>query len=248
MTFRILRLIAIFCGLSLSTQSFAQQTGETMEGKIEYEEIANLHRQLPPESAEMKAMIPEFKTSQHELLFNASESLYRRRETEEEAYGNQALQIRMSRSEAYHYQNWVTQRRVSKREFMGKYYLIEDSIVQTPWKIMGELRDIAGYTCMRAIWNDTARQRVVTAWFTPDLPVFSGPINFGQLPGAILEIDINDGETVITAKKITFAPLPKNELAAPVKGEKTTTEGYNRMIEKRAKDWGRPGNINKFKN
>jgi len=42
------------------------------EGIILFEEKINVHRNLPPEAADMKAMIPEFRTHQNDLLLTAN--------------------------------------------------------------------------------------------------------------------------------------------------------------------------------
>ena len=49
--------------------------------------------------------------------------------------------------------------------------------------------------------TDTAN---ITAWFASDLPVAAGPSEFqGQLPGLILELDVNNGRQVYKALEIS---------------------------------------------
>lgn len=214
----------------------AQQT----EGVITFEEKINVHRSLPPEAADMKAMIPEFRTHQNELLFNDHESLYRNVEEEEdeEADGGQGVQIRMQRPESIFYRDFNAVRKVDSREFMGKTYLIEDSLVSRSWKMTGQRKKVLGYDCISAVTMDTVRKQEITAWFTDALPLPAGPSSFGQLPGTILEIDINNGEIVMSAKKVDFRKLKKNELVAPKKGEKTTDAAFQAMMAERMKEMG----------
>ncbi len=73
-----IRFTIIFCLLTVLT--WAQQN----QGTLVYEFKANLHRQLPPDNQDMKAMIPEFRTSRFQLLFTSEASLYKAIEEEEE--------------------------------------------------------------------------------------------------------------------------------------------------------------------
>ena len=215
---------------------FAQQN----EGVILFEEKVNVHRSLPPEAADMKNMIPEFRSSESELLFNAEESLFRNvaEEEEEPAGDGQGVVIKMQRPEAIYYRNFTTHRKVDAREFMRKEYLIEDSLSARNWKITGASKKILGYDCMSAVTSDTSRKQSITAWFTDALALPAGPASFGQLPGTILEVDINEGEIVFSAKKVTFKKLKKNELVAPKKGEKISDADFKKMMDERMKEMG----------
>lgn len=209
------------------------------EGIILFEEKINMHRNLPPDAEDMKAMIPEFRTNQSELLFNTSESLYRNVEEEEEEMGDgQGVVIKMQRPEVILYRNFATKQKVEAREFMGKMYLIEDSLKTRNWKITGQSKKVLGYDCMSAVTTDTVRHQEITAWFAADLPLTAGPGSLDQLPGTILQVDVNNGEIVMTALKIDFKPLKKGALAAPKKGEKTTDAAFKKMVDEKMKEMG----------
>lgn len=227
----------LFFGASLLAQNTA--------GVIQFEEKMNMHRNLPPDAGDMRAMIPEFRIMKSELLFTTSESLYRNVEEEEEdeEVGGGGVMIRMQRPDAVYYKNFDTNRKADRREFMGKYYLIEDSIGQTPWKVGAETREILGYPCMQAVWDDTSggRERHLTAWFAPDIPVPAGPVSYGQLPGMILLLDVNNGEIQLTAIKIDLKAPKKGELEAPSKGEKITRAEFQKMMDERIRAMGGRG-------
>lgn len=231
-------VILFWLSIVLTATLNAQKT----EGVIQFEEKINMHRNLPPDAGDMKAMIPEFRTSKSELLFTAGESLYRNLEEEEEddEMGNGQVMIRMQRPEATFYRNYTSGRKTDQREFMGKMYLIEDAIPQTPWKMSGESREILGYNCMKAVWDDTTggRQRNIVAWFAPDIPVPAGPVTYGQLPGMILAVDINNGEMLLTAQKIELKSLKKGAIEVPSKGEKTTQADFQKMMDARMREMG----------
>ena len=237
-----INVLFFFVALFLPIAAFAQNN----EGIILYEEKVNVHRSLPPDAGDMKAMIPEFRIHQSELLFNATESLYRNVEEEEDeppTDGGGPV-IRIQRPETIFYRNFSTKRKADFREFFGKNYLIEDTLAGGNWKMTGETKQVLGYNCIKATTTDTVRKREITAWFTDALTLASGPSQFGQLPGTILEVDINNGEIVISAKKVEFKKLKKGELEAPKKGEKITEAGFQKLMAERMREnGGRPMRI-----
>ncbi len=85
---------------------------------------------------------------------------------------------------------------------LDKLYLIEDSIQYPNWKVLNDLKEVAGHICMNASYYDELKENNVLAWFALDWPGNFGPERFGGLPGVILEIDINNGAQVITATDI----------------------------------------------
>jgi GLPGLI family protein len=114
-----------------------------------------------------------------------------------------------------------------------KVHQVEDSLYSYPWKIKSEIKEVAGYLCMLATSYDTLRKYEVQAWFTTDLPVGVGPEEFHGLPGAILELNLNDGVVVVTATKVSLNPaqtlpaLPKKS-----KGKKVTRTDYLASLKK----------------
>lgn len=238
-----INILFLFAILFLPIAALAQNN----EGVIQFEEKVNVHRNLPPDAEDMKAMIPEFRTHPNELLFNANESLYRNVEEEEEDDAGEpggGPMIRMQRPETTIYRNFSAGRKAEAREFFGKNYLIEDTLTQPNWKVAAETKQVLGYNCLKATLADTVRKREITAWFTDALPLPSGPAQFGQLPGMILELDINNGEIVIAAKKVEFKKLKKGDIEAPKKGEKITDAAFQKMVAERMREnGGRPMRI-----
>jgi GLPGLI family protein len=237
-----INVLFLFATLFLPIIALAQNN----EGIMQFEEKVNVHRSLPPDAEDMKAMIPEFRTHQSELLFNATESLYRNIEEEDddtEASGS-GVTMKIQRPETIFYRNFTTKRKVDFREFMAKNYLIEDTLAGGNWKLTGQTKQVLGYNCMSATTTDTVRKREITAWFTDALTLASGPAQFSQLPGMILEVDINNGEILISAKKVAFKKLKKGELEAPKKGEKITeAEFQKKLADMLRENGGRPMRI-----
>ncbi|MGV3559687.1 GLPGLI family protein [Larkinella arboricola] len=117
-------------------------------------------------------------------------------------------------------------------EMLGKTYIIEDSLPTPKWKILNQLKDIAGHICMKAETEDPVKEQKVVAWFAQDIPVSAGPEQYYGLPGLILELDLNDGDVVVTATKIELRDVAK-ELTAnkKIKGKKIKTSDYDKIVK-----------------
>lgn len=244
---RLFLLAGVLVSMAAAHVVFGQATGV-----INYEVKINLHRNIPKEREAQKAMIPEFRTMKQQLFFNENESLYKPViEDEEESFtatgGGMRMMFRMPGTELYLDQN--TGKTISKQEFMGKNYLIEDSVKMSPWKFDTQTKMIANYECNMAYYTQTDTIKVgdrepiirtseITAWYTNKIRPFVGPERFNTLPGAVLAVDINNGERVILAKTIELRELKKNELKAPATGTKITQSEFRKIMEEQMKQMG----------
>lgn len=70
---------------------------------------------------------------------------------------------------------------------------------------------------------------IVTAWYTPQIPVSAGPSEYYGLPGLILEV-IAD-KTVMLCTKIVMNPQEKESIERPDKGDVVTREEYNKIMK-----------------
>ncbi len=118
-------------------------------------------------------------------------------------------------------------------QMLGKVYLVDDTLAAPDWKIMNDMKEVAGHVCMNAFRDDTLKKQKINVWFALDIPVPSGPERFGGLPGLILEVDVNDGGMLITADKIELKKLT-TELDPPkkAKGKKVNEAAYEDVIRK----------------
>ncbi len=124
----------------------------------------------------------------------------------------------------------VTRDREKNRErdlvtLLDKTWLVEDSIAPVRWKVLNELKEVAGHVCMSAETVDTVKKQRIVGWFALDLPVQAGPERLGGLPGLLLEINVNNGGMIVSADKIELRPLAEGELDLPKKKKvKTISE------------------------
>ena len=122
-------------------------------------------------------------------------------------------------------------------ELQSKKYVVEDSIRPQDWKILNDLKEVAGHVCMNAFWEDTLKQQKVEVWFALDIPHSAGPERLCGLPGLILEVTVNDGALTIVADKIEMQKLT-TELDTPkrLKGKKITDAAYIELIRKQIEE------------
>lgn len=75
----------------------------------------------------------------------------------------------------------------------------------------------------------------VEAWYSPQVPVGHGPLEYWGLPGLILEVSA--GNTTLLCTKIVLNPKEKLEIEAPDKGKEITKQDYQTTIVKKMKEF-----------
>ncbi|PKW28462.1 GLPGLI family protein [Flavobacterium lindanitolerans] len=156
------------------------------------------------------------------------------------------------------YKNIKDKTVLSEEDFFGKEFLVSDSLPKWDWKLVDETKKIGNFTCYKAIGvipvskEDLERyekmknkksesktvlftpsepkDRTITVWYTPEIPVSHGPGEYWGLPGLIMEV--NDAKTVILCSKIVLNPKDKVVIKMPKKGKKVTKKEYEALIEK----------------
>ncbi|TDD99197.1 GLPGLI family protein [Flavobacterium cellulosilyticum] len=82
---------------------------------------------------------------------------------------------------------------------------------------------------------DIPKDLIVTAWYTPEIPVNQGPENYWGLPGLILEV--NDGKTVMLCSKIVLNPKVKVDIKASSKGKVISQKDYDELVVKKMEEF-----------
>jgi len=118
-------------------------------------------------------------------------------------------------------------------EMLGKVYLVSDSLKTPDWKILNDMKEVAGHICMNASLNDTLMHQKIMVWFALDIPVAAGPDRFYGLPGLILEVNINNGAKIMVADKIEMKTLTTEfDLPKKLKGKQMNNDAYLAVIKK----------------
>lgn len=229
------KLLILLC-LLMSTGAMAQKT----EGVVTYvrkEYWLKIVNRLPflsqeqkdRESQTWKNWAENNKGIKMKLAFSPNESLYTYFSDEPEEGG-----YSWRKSEFYVYRNFEKEKKTDIIEMLGKTYLVEDSLHAPVWKIGNQIKEVAGYVCMKAETEDPIKKQKITAWFAQDIPVPAGPERVNSLPGLILELDLNDGDVVIEAANVTFRPVTPDDLKLPKsKGKKINDAAYDALIKQR---------------
>lgn len=78
------------------------------------------------------------------------------------------------------------------------------------------------------------KEVLITAWYTPEIPVNQGPEGYWGLPGLILEV--NDGKTIILCSKVVMNTKEKAEIKAPKVGKVVTQKEYDEIVTAKMKE------------
>lgn len=157
------------------------------------------------------------------------------------------------------YKNVKENTLIQNQEFYGKRFLVKDSLMTFDWVMGSETKQIGNYTCFKATckvpsvdlewwsfsWSNLREDESeeekevsmteVTAWYSPQIPVNLGPLEFWGLPGLILEV--SSGNTVMLCSKIVLNPEEKTEIEAPNKGTEATKKEYQAIITKKMREF-----------
>lgn len=218
--------------LILSFSAFCQEV--KTEGIVQYERTtfwANIMSRLTYLSAEERDRIKLTWGSSDEgwkqkmtLAFTENQSLYQQGE-------DNAEQGWSGRKETFFLtKNFASEHSTDYIDLLGKSYIVDDTLHAPTWKILNQIKEVAGYICMKAVTVDTVKNQTITAWFAQDIPVQAGPERFFGLPGLILELDVNDGDVTIIASKVEFKKLTNEFNLKKMKGKKISDAEYNKII------------------
>ena len=202
-------------------------------GTIIYEVKINLHQQLTGERERFKEFVPEFRTVPFALVFNEKQSVYQRYEDPAamvEGRGRRGRFRMMMGGGSTVFRDFAEQSKVEQREFMGKNFIITGSLDQKGWKVTGKADQVSGYPCLQATLPDTANDRTLIAWFTPQVGVPTGPDSYAQLPGLVLKVETDDNSLTITPREIRWGEVDEKALNAPRRGKEVTQEEYREMV------------------
>ncbi|MEM7185113.1 MAG: GLPGLI family protein [Bacteroidota bacterium] len=78
---------------------------------------------------------------------------------------------------------------------------------------------------------EVPKEVLVTAWFTPQIPIGNGPGEYAGLPGLILEMNID--RTTILCSKIVLNPNEAETISPPDSGKEVTREEYNKIVKEK---------------
>lgn len=190
---------------------------------------------------EMKKSYPRIVTDTYILDFNATGSLFRlEKETPENKYMLMGTQPDLKNYIAHHFEDSSTTMRLGIFE---NNYLLKDSLQKYDWKITGEVREIAGFQCKKAL-TKIGDSVVVVAFYTDEMLTKSGPFNFNGLPGMILGIAVPRLHmTIFAARLESVNQVQSINFPQENKPRFVTRRKVQADIDKGVNDWGKFANL-----
>ena len=198
----------------------------------------------------MEKMLKQNTEKDYVLHFNSTESIYREQEKldiDDGRGGFNWMAQYVGDNIGKLYKNTNDKVTINETEFMGRFFLLTDPLVEHKWKMTGESKKIGKYTCYKATYekeveessfsfgsfNQSQNQNTkakkmrkvqVVAWFTPEIPIATGPSRYGGLPGLILEV--SDDKTTLLCTQIVMNPNEKIKIKKPKKGKVIPTSDF----------------------
>ncbi len=137
-------------------------------------------------------------------------------------------------TEDIYYKFFPEQKKIHQTGMMGKSFVIKDQLHKHKWKITNEKIKFLGYECQKAVVED--EDNFIVAWFTPQIPVTTGPGGLHGLPGLILMASFNDGEREVQAQEVNLQELEAKAIVIPSDGKKVTQEQYDKIQEEKERE------------
>ena len=202
----------------------------SQSGQVFYEAISKKYPETKENKADVYITGLENTKILLELKFNNTVSYFSKanlKKGDEFNLGEEGLSILIGYEELYY--------NLKDKLLFSDY---GEFLIKTPsnhnWNISSESKKIDNYLCYKATYTEsyTARdgktkERVITAWFCPELPYSFGPLEFNGLPGLILELEKNGNKVV--AKSIL---LSEKTIELKIPNKKTITkEEYDKKIK-----------------
>ena len=243
----------IFTFLSLIILSITTTFAQDFQGKAYYLSKTNMDpkiwENIPPERKQrfMDRMKSNLEKN-FELDFNSTASLFYEEESLDNSERNGRFNFMsfMNPFQGVLHKEFATKTFTNRLELFGKIFLIKDSLPKSKWVLSGDSKKIGNYTAYKATMSRDVIQEVfqfgrqsaeeskpkmkkvnITAWFTPQIPVSTGPVKHGGLPGLILEVNSNN--TTILCTKVVMNPKEKMKIKVPNKGTVVNSEEYNKI-------------------
>jgi GLPGLI family protein len=156
------------------------------------------------------------------LEFNNTEALYFVEDKmQNDGKGTYNVNRTSAGGDDKYYKNTKTGEYFKENSTFGELLLIE--IEPKKWKITQESKKIGNYLCYKAIDIASENKKMKPiVWFTPQIPVSFGPLDYSGLPGLVILVEMS--KRTISVSEIILNPKHEIIIKKPTKGEKITAE------------------------
>jgi len=261
--------IGLAAGAQVSGQAAVAPQTNLKEGKIVYERTTQLQINLQGMDENMARRLPRSRTDNFELQFAPGKSLWQYLPSAAEDAGGTVINsggsiqvFRTVNPDEVTFANLEEGKTVTKRELDSKNYLVDETIQKLPWKLTAETKTILGYVAHKAVAQQFTTRTImnmengemktkqqadtvnVVAWFTQNIPVPAGPVFQGQLPGVILELDMNGGRIVYKAVEVS-PKVNADNIKEPKGGKRITSEEFAKVRQQMLEEMRKNGPANR---
>ena len=262
----------IFLALTVMLVAFTSAFAQVKEGKLIFERKVNMHKMITdPEMRaripEFRTDKFELLFNEQASMFKTIVE-----EEAPDPFANSGggggggMRFAFRMPETATFTDIPNQMQYESRSLFEKEFLIVDSLKPNKWKLSDETKTIAKFVCKKATTmivpqqmnmrfgggrnrnnQDTTapvkpKEIELVVWYTESIPVSVGPDAYAGLPGAILEVDSDNGGNVITATEFT-AKYAAKELKQPTKGDKMNRAQFAESMKKIMEDMQRGGGM-----
>ena len=209
----------------------------------------------------VKSAMKKSSEKTYTLLFNKHEAVYEENgelEKPSAPTGGFSISISMTGG-GKKYMNTKEKISLEEDEVFEKEFLIEEPLIQPDWKLVNESKKIGEYSCFKAelivpvtdvqkqnyqdflkreekktslFKMEEPKDKVITAWYTPEISVSFGPNNYWGLPGLILEI--NEENMIILCSKVVLNTKSKQKIKRPKTGDKVSQKAFDAIQKKKS--------------
>lgn len=253
-----MKALFIFLVATITTTTFAQSNfqGKAIYMSKTTMDMSMFGEMSAQQKKQRMARMKSFLEKTYTLTFNKTISSFKEEERLE-APGTSGPSWGRSNGQGSIYKNTKENTMIEDVEQFSKRFLVVEDMEQFQWEMGTETKKIGQYTCYKATlikedttidWGGifrrgtkkkdststketipTKKMLTVSAWYTPQIPVSTGPDTYYGLPGLILEL--NAGRTTMLCTEVVISSKEVLEIEAPNKGKEVSRKEYNKIVK-----------------
>lgn len=211
--------------------------------KYDFDKVLNANGDAAPRMLNFLAGLPKEGTKSKVLYFSDNAARYQLDDSKEaappprgvaRAFGAMANRAAPKAVSEIIFYDFKKNELTNQIMFMTRNFLVTDKIQKKAWKLSNKISKVLDYTCMSAELK--IKDKTITAWYTPEIPISAGPDEYSGLPGLVLAVQI-DEEYAYVATSVELNTPSSSQLSKPTKGEKFDQKGFDKVVAEKVKEW-----------